>query len=88
MKNEKRTVSHFPFSHENVGTKNSKQKSIKYEHGSLVSYLNFVFHIEVKIKPIIEFRISFFNLSETRNGTLGTRIREDFTFNKFVNFLI
>ena len=40
----------------------------------LVNYLNFVFHIEVKKNLMINFWISFFNLSKTRNGTLGTRI--------------
>ena len=38
----------------------------------VVNYLNFLFLIEVKAKSNL---ISFFNLSKTRNDTLGTGIK-------------
>ena len=38
----------------------------------IVNYLNFLFLIEVKAKSNL---ISFFNLSKTRNDTLGTGIK-------------
>ena len=40
-----------------------------------VNYLNFVFRVEVKTKSKDRILNSFFNLSKTRNGTLGTRIQ-------------
>ena len=52
MKNEKRTVFVFPFSYENE----QRVKVLKIQRKNLlnmktaVSYLNFVFHIEVKAK--------------------------------------
>ena len=52
MKNEKRTVFVFPFSYENE----QRMKVLKIQRKNLlnmkmaVSYLNFVFHIEVKAK--------------------------------------
>ena len=42
----------------------------------VVSYLNFVFFIEVKAKSKHKSVNSFFNLSKKRNGTLGTWIEE------------
>ena len=77
MKNKKRTVLCFPFSYENEKRmklfKNSKKKSIKHGNGShlfefCLSYWN-------KSKTEVQdFWISFFNLSKTQNGTLGTRV--------------
>ena len=52
----------------------------------IVTYLNFVFHIEVKQNLTIKNRISFFNLSKTRNGTLGTGIINDYV-KIFVQFI-
>ena len=40
----------------------------------VVNYLDFVFHIEVKTKSKYKILNFVFQLSETRNGTLGTWI--------------
>ena len=40
-----------------------------------INYLDFVFRVEVKTKSKDRILNSFFNLSKTRNGTLGTRIQ-------------
>ena len=42
----------------------------------VVSYFNFAFHIEVKTKSNHKILAFFFNLSKTRNGTMGTRIKK------------
>ena len=77
--NEKRTVFRFPFFYENE----KRMKALKIQSKNLltlkivVNYLNFVFLIEVKTKSKYRILNSFFNLSKKRNGTLGTRIRND-----------
>ena len=76
MKKKKRTLLCFPFSYE----KEKRMKLLKIQRKNLlnvkmvVSYLvaNFLFLIEVKAKSNL---ISFFNLSKTRNDTLGTGIK-------------
>ena len=76
MKNEKWTVFCFPFFYENE----KQMRVLKIQSKNflnmimVVKYLNFVFHIEVKTNLTIKFWISFFNLSKTWNGTLGTQI--------------
>ena len=71
--NEKWTVFRFPFFYENE----KRMRALKIRSKNLlnmkmeVNYLNFVFHNEVKVKSSIELWISLFNLSKTRNGTLG-----------------
>ena len=42
----------------------------------VVSYLNFVFFIEVKAKSMYRFFNFVFQFIKKRNGTLGTRIHE------------
>ena len=67
MKNKKRTVSRFPFSYENE----KRMKVLKIQRKNLlnmkmvVSYLNFVFFIEVKTKS--RYRILNFVFQFTKN---------------------
>ena len=88
MKNEKWTVFRFPFCYQNE----ERMRLLKIQSKTLlnmkmiVKYLNFVFHIEVKQNLTIKNRISFFNLSKTRNGTLGTGIINDYV-KIFVQFI-
>ena len=88
MKNEKWTVFRFPFFYQNE----ERMRLLKIQSKTLlnmkmiVKYLNFVFHIEVKQNLTIKNRISFFNLSKTRNGTLGTGIINDYV-KIFVQFI-
>ena len=88
MKNEKWTVFRFPFFYQNE----ERMRLLKIQSKTLlnmkmiVKYLNFVFHIEVKQNLTIKNRISFFNLSKTRNGTLGTEIINDYV-KIFVQFI-
>ena len=76
MKNEKRSVFHFPFFYENE----KRMKVLKIQRKNLlnmkivVSYLNFVFFIEVKAKSNYRILNFVFQFIKARNGTLGTRI--------------
>ena len=53
----------------------------------VVSYLNFVFFIEVKAKTQYRILILFLNLSKNRNGTLCTRIHQVCDTHSFVKNL-
>ena len=76
LKNKKRAVFRFPFFYENE----KRMRELKTQSKDLLNmkivanYLNFVFHIEIKTKSNHRILNFFFNLSKTRNGTLGTRV--------------
>ena len=102
MKNEKRTVFRFPFFYENE----KRMKVLKIQRKNLlnmkmvVSYLNFVFFIEVKAKFKYRILNFVFQFIKTQNSTLGTRIlvlgfcfawlnnrKETFAFKRFWSWL-